>query len=132
MAPTASSDRVRGTTLQWTFTEGPQAGKTYEHTFHADGTVAYRAIADASADTLSDAQEPGAGSVSKRPVFAAYAVSDIVELVSYRADSGFTLTVALNFEHHQLVSIASTSAQWFPACGRFAAVGNPMTGTTLQ
>jgi len=131
MAPTASSDRVRGTTLRWTFTEGPQAGKTYEHTFHADGTVTYRVIEDAPADTASGAQERGAGSVSERPVYAAYAVSDTVELVSYWADSGFTLTVALNFEHHQLISIASNSEQWFPARGTFAEVGKPMTGTTL-
>jgi hypothetical protein len=124
MARTAS-DGVRGTTLQWTFTEGPQAGKTYEHTFHEDGTVEYRAIEDEAEDTLSGKQERDDGSPSERPPYAAYTVSDTVQLVSYRADSGFTLTVALNFADHRLASIASNSEQWFPARGTFEEVGKP-------
>jgi hypothetical protein len=53
----------------------------------------------------------------ERPPYAAYAVSDTVHLVSYRADSGFTLTVALNSATHQMIGIASNSEQWFPARG---------------
>jgi hypothetical protein len=125
MAGKATSDRVRGTTLRWTFTEGPQAGKTYQHTFHEDGTVEYRVVEDEPEDTSSGKQERGSGSPSERPTYAAYAVSDNVQLVSYRADSGFTLTVALNFADQQLVSIASNSEQWFPARGTFEEVGKP-------
>jgi hypothetical protein len=36
---TEASERIRDATLRWTFTNGPQAGMTYEHTFHEDGTV---------------------------------------------------------------------------------------------
>jgi hypothetical protein len=45
-----------------------------------------------------------------------------VELVSYRAESGFTLTVALNFADHRMIGIASNSEQWFPARGTFEVV----------
>ena len=123
MAGTATGDRVRGKTLRWTFTEGPQIGKTYEHTFHEDGMVVYRAIEDEPKGMSFGEQERGSESARERPEYAAYRVSDDVQLISYRAESGFTLTVALNFADHQLVSIASNSEQWFPARGTFEAAG---------
>ena len=113
------SDRVRGTTLRWTFTEGPQAGKTYEHTFHEDGTVAYRAVGDTPASAAGAPGRDGAAG-GERPAYGAFPVSDDVHLVSYLADSGFTLTVALNFADHTLASIASNESQWFPAAGTFS------------
>ena len=123
MADQRSSARVVGKTLRWTLTEGPQAGKTYEHTFHPDGTVQYRIIEETDRDPSADAAARTTGPDSERPPYAAYAVSQTVELVSYRADAGFTLTVALNFTDHQLVIIASNSEQWFPARGTFEVVG---------
>ena len=113
MASQTAGDRVSGKTLRWTFAEGPQAGKTYEHTFHEDGTVEYRSIEDGAASRST------AGQADERPRYAAYAISDDVELVSYRVGSGFTLTVVLNFADHRLASIASNSEQWFPASGTF-------------
>jgi hypothetical protein len=123
MAGTATVDRVRGKTFRWTFTEGPQAGKAYEHTFHEDGTVAYRAVENGSKQHSPAAPDGNAGSPPERPHYAAVTVSDDVEMVSYLADSGFTLTVALNFADHRLASIASNNEQWFPAQGTFAEVG---------
>ena len=32
-------DSLIGKTVRWTFADGPVAGKTYEHTFNADGSV---------------------------------------------------------------------------------------------
>jgi hypothetical protein len=124
MTRQATANRIKGKTLRWTFAEGPQAGKTYQHTFHQDGTVEYRAIAD-EPNGASGQRAGNAGRASERPRYAAYAVSDAVALVSYRAESGFTLTVALNFENHELVAIASNSDQWFPAVGYFEEAGTP-------
>jgi hypothetical protein len=115
----ATTDRLRGQTLRWTFSEGPQAGKSYEHTFNPDGTVQYRAVETGSPGRQPDA----AGAGDERPTYAAYDVSDDVVLVSYRAGSGFTLTVALNFADHRLASIASGQEQWFPARGTFEETG---------
>ena len=54
MADQRPSARVVGKTLRWTLTEGPQAGKTYEHTFHPDGTVQYRIIEETDRDPSAD------------------------------------------------------------------------------
>ena len=113
-----------------TFTEGPQAGKTYEHTFHDDGTVSYRSIGDESDATALGQQAQRSGAASERPPFAAYAVSETVHLVSYRADFGFTLTVALNFMTHEMVDIASNSERWFPARGTFTEIDTSPPGDT--
>jgi hypothetical protein len=121
MGSRASGERVTGTTLRWTFSDGAQAGKTYEHAFRQDGTVAYRAV-----EAGSGARSPNEDA-SERPSYAAYRVSDDVDLVSYRAESGFTLTVALNFSDHRLVSVASNSEQWFPATGTFEDLGSVRT-----
>jgi hypothetical protein len=120
-----TTDRVRGASLRWTFSEGPQAGKTYEHTFHDDGTVEYRAIEEQSANPPSANREGESAPAGERPRYAAYQMSADVVLVSYLAPSGFTLTIALNFTDHQLASIASNSEQWFPARGTFEEVSRP-------
>ena len=123
MADQRPSDSVVSKTVRWTLTEGPQTGKTYEHTFDPDGTVQYRIIDDMDRDPSAEAAARTTSPVSERPPYAAFAVSETVELVSYRADSGFTVTAALNFTDHQLVIIASNSEQWFPARGTFEVVG---------
>jgi hypothetical protein len=123
MPERARHDGIRGTTLRWTFSEGPQAGKTYEHTFHDDGTVTYRPVEDNPVTSASNQQPRSADAGGERPPYAVYPISENVRLVSYRADSGFTLTVALNVATHELVSIASNSEQWFPARGTFEVAG---------
>lgn len=82
MAEQRPLDRVVGKTLRWTFTEGPQAGKTYEHTFDPDGTVEYRMIEDPPRDPSIDAAARTTDLGRERPPYAAYAVSETVELVS--------------------------------------------------
>jgi hypothetical protein len=127
MAVQATDDRIRGTTLRWTFSEGPQAGKTYEHAFHQDGTVSYRTVEEHPADVSPGVASRADSPAGERPPYAAYPVSATVALVSYRADSGFTLTVALNYATHEMVGVASNSAQWFPARGTFAEIDTPRT-----
>jgi hypothetical protein len=102
------SDPIRDKTIRWTFEDGPMKGKTFEHTFGADGTVSWR---------CSDDSMKGASKYESLPV------SDVVHAVSYlSADSGFTLTTILDFATGRMVSFASNAEQLFPQRGHFEAV----------
>jgi len=100
------SGRVSGKTLRFTWTDGPTKGESHEHRFHDDGSVEYR-LAGSTADYRRE----------KR--YAAERVSDEVDLVSYLAASGYTLTVALNYRDKSIVGFASNDKQWFPVKGKF-------------
>src|SRR6185436_4449495 len=39
-----SANPIHGKTIRWTFSDGPMAKKTFEHTFEKDGTVTFREI----------------------------------------------------------------------------------------
>ncbi len=102
------SDPIRGKTLSWTFEDGPMKGKTFEHTFGADGTVSWR---------CSDGSMKGASKYESVPV------NDVVHAVSYlSSDSGFTLTTILDFGTGRMVSFASSAQQLIPQRGHFAAI----------
>jgi hypothetical protein len=40
------ADPIRGNTLRWTYEDGPVAGKAYEHSLSADGTVTYHEVGE--------------------------------------------------------------------------------------
>lgn len=109
MSEVERAAEIRGKTMSWTWTEGPTKGKTHVHVFHEDGTVEWR---DAEAS-------PSGGPAKERPEYAAFQVADGVYLVSYLAPSGFTLTVALNFQNSKIVGIASSAKDWHPIQGTF-------------
>jgi phenolic acid decarboxylase len=102
---------ISGKTLRWSWTEGPTQGKTHEHSFHADGSVEYCEID---------------GDVKGKPVrekeYAAVYIAEQVYLVSYQSSSGYTLTVAVDFNTHSLVGFASGAKDWYPIKGRFEEV----------
>ena len=100
------SGRVSGKTIKFTWTDGPTKGESHEHRFHDDGSVEYRK-AGSNADFTRE----------KR--YAAARVSDDVDLISYLAASGYTLTVALNHRDHSITGFASNDKQWFPVKGTF-------------
>ena len=104
---------IRGTTMRWSWTEGPTKGKVHEHVFHPDGTVEWH---DAGA-RAKPAEE------AERVPYAAFEVTSTVFAVSYLAKkSGFTLTVVLDFTTKQLVGFASSAKDWFPLRGTFEVV----------
>lgn len=110
-------DPFRGRSLRWTFTDGPTAGTTFEHTFHEDGTVAWNtAERPGESHVPSKEQSPGP---QERVKYAAVRVADDVHVVSYLAASGYTLTVALNFNDHRMYGFASNDKEWYPAQGHF-------------
>lgn len=108
-----SPDPITGKTIRFTWTEGPTRGETHEHVFNADGSVDYRKVGKGA--------PAGAPTHEKR--FGAMRVRDLVYIVSYLAASGFTLTVAMDFEGDTLAGFASNDKQWFPVKGTFAVAG---------
>lgn len=107
----AESDPVRGKTMQWSWTKGPTADTTHEHTFNTDGTMTWR-ILDGKA----------AGKTGSEKEYLSARVSSDVQLVSYLAHSGFTITLALNFKDGKMVGSASNGTDWFPVEGTFQVV----------
>ncbi|MEP6687889.1 MAG: MoaF N-terminal domain-containing protein [Gemmatimonadales bacterium] len=118
--PRASA--VRGTTMRWTWTDGPTKGKVHEHVFHDDGTVEWHdggASAKAPPKSPADAKASG---LPERVPYAAFEVTPKIFAVSYLATSGFTLTVVLDFATKAIVGIASGAKEWFPVQGTFEVV----------
>jgi len=113
---------VRGKTMRWAWTEGPTKGMTHEHTFHDDGTVEWRDVNAAPRDSGATASSTPNPAKKERVEYGAVKVSDDVSLVSYLSSSGFTLTVALNFNDHTVVGFASGAKEWYPVRGTFEVV----------
>ena len=120
-------DPVRGKTMRWTFTDGPTAGSTYEHTFSKTGTVRFKPVGggpDAAKPAPKAAAKKKAAKPAKpeSPKYAAMRAADDAYAVSYLSGSGYTLTVVLNFEDNTMVGFASNDKQWFPVKGTFETV----------
>jgi Low affinity iron permease/MoaF N-terminal domain len=101
-------DTLYGKTLRWTFTDGPMAGATYEHTFHQNGTVSFRAV---------EGSEHGEPTREKNA--AAVKVADDMFVVSYLGAAGYTLTVVLNFQTMKMIGFASNNKEWSQQKGTF-------------
>jgi hypothetical protein len=112
MPETPTSNSLAGRTLRWKFEAGPTAGATYEHTFEPDGSVVFCKV-EAGATS-------GKGTREKK--YASFEVAPGVQVVSYLAASGYTLTVALNFDTGRLYGFASNDKEWYPVSGTFEAV----------
>ena len=110
---------IRGKTIQFRWTEGPTRGITHVHVFHPDGTVEWH---DITPSQSAEGKRPQESGPPERPVYAAVAVADGAYLVSYLAPSGYTLSVVLNFQDHQLIGFASSAKEWFPVRGTFEVV----------
>jgi hypothetical protein len=87
---------IVGKSIAFTFADGQMAGKTFEHTFDADGSVSFQSV---------DGDERG------KPTHVDHCevetVRDDVYAISYMGDAGYTLTVILDFDSEELVSFAS-------------------------
>jgi hypothetical protein len=106
---------IRGSTIRFTWTEGPTKGTTHEHVFHEDGTVEWR-DAGAQKDRATNKAEK-----KEKPKYGAIRVADDIYVISYLA-SGYTLTVVLNFRDRRLAGFASSSKEWYPLHGTFEVV----------
>jgi len=104
------SKSLAGMTLRWRFDEGPTAGTTYEHTFRPDGRVVWRDVSKRDARGEKGGEAAGAK-------YASFEIAPAAHLVSYLSESGYTLTVALNFETQKCFGIASNQKEWYPLTG---------------
>jgi hypothetical protein len=109
------SNPIRGKTIRWTFSDGPMANKTFEHSFAGDGSVTWRMIGST---------EDKPGSAKKYEVAT---VGQDVYAVSYLSSSGYTLTVVLDYRTGRLVAFASNEKQLVLQHGTFEA---PSTSRT--
>ena len=114
------SDQVSGKTIRLSWTDGPTKGTTHEHVFHKDGTVEWRSIETDSKDKPAvKSGEPKIIKRPERPHYLGAKINNDVCMISYLAESGYTLTVVLNFSEGSTVAIASNAKDWFPALGTF-------------
>jgi hypothetical protein len=79
-----------------------------EHIFHANGSLEWRVL-----------DGPDEGRSAKVMGYAVLPVADDVYLVSYRTNSGASLTAALNFRTRSLVAVTTSQDSWYPAQGTF-------------
>jgi hypothetical protein len=107
------TDRIRGKTIRFTWTDGPTKGDTHEHVFHEDGSVEYHKVT----------KQPPKGKPTREKQYAAVRITDDVHVVSYLGSSGYTLTVVLNFRDRSIVGFASGAKEWYPVKGKFDVVG---------
>lgn len=105
---------LAGTTIRWTFADGPAAGTTYEHTFHEDGNVTWRVVSGEHQGVSRREKSYGAA----RP-------GEQILAISYLAASGHTLTVILNLETGKMVGFASSDKEWYAMHGSFEIVNPP-------
>ena len=114
------SDQVCGETIRLSWADGPTKGTTQEHVFYKDGTVEWHSIE--TGGKSKPAAESGGTKAAKKPEKPHYAgekITDDICMVSYLSQSGYTLTVVLNFSDGSTVAVASNEKGWFPAHGNF-------------
>jgi hypothetical protein len=109
------SDPITGKTLRWTYSDGPTAGKVFEHTFGTDGRVTYRMVDGGEVKTGATQ------ATAKAPVhYDVERITDDVYAVSYLApDSGYTLTSVLDAKAGTIVSFASNETKMLVQHGTF-------------
>ncbi len=125
MNPKKAVPELAGSTLRFTFTDGPTRGKTYEHMFSENGTVSFRDVDGAEASGARGANGKAAGAESKEaPRYGAFRVGDHIQAISYLASNGYTLTVVLDSNTGELQGFASNDKEWYQLHGTFEVVSN--------
>lgn len=107
---------LAGQTIRWKFEDSPTAGGSYEHTFNEDGSVSFSTL---------DGEKKGEtkGKPTRVKKYASFAVAPEVQMVSYLSpESGYTLTVAMNFETQRIYGFASNEKEWHPVSGTMEVV----------
>ena len=102
----ATAAALYGKRLRFTFTDKASAGAVYDHTFNQDGSVDFGGVKDGKAGKPTH--------VAKSAIAK---VANGIFLASYLGDSGYTLTLALNFNTGKITSFASNEKEWTQQTG---------------
>ncbi len=108
-----AANPITGHSLRFRFTDGPVAGKSFDHTFSRNGHVTFK--------------EVGSDPNAKPGVAQQYEVASLnndVHTVSYLAASGYTLTTILDFKTLKLVAFASNEKSVTMQQGTFELLGS--------
>lgn len=125
MASNTLSNQVAGHTIRLSWKDGPVQGTTQEHVFHEDGTVEWHSVGTDTAEKKGGKDGTAKKAAEKPPEKPRYTAEQITEdvcLISYLSESGYTLTVTLNFKDDSTVAIASNEKTWSPVHGTFEIV----------
>ena len=104
---------ITGYSLRFKFSDGPVAGKSFDHTFSRNGHVTFREV-----DSGPDAK-PG---VAQQ--YEVASLSGDTHAVSYLSSSGYTLTTILDFRTLKLVAFASNEKSVTMQQGTFELLGS--------
>jgi len=107
-----AANPITGHSLRFKFSEGPVAGKSYDHTFSRNGHVTFKEVGDPDA-------KPGAAQQYEVASF-----NGDVHAVSYLSGAGHTLTTILDFRSMKLVSFASNEKSLSMQQGTFELLGS--------
>ncbi|HEY8825212.1 MAG TPA: MoaF N-terminal domain-containing protein [Candidatus Limnocylindria bacterium] len=116
------SDPLRGKKIQWTYDDGPMAGKTFEHTFGEDGTVTWQETGGENKSgkpPTNGTQKTGKPGAEAKAKYEVAPINEDVCAVSYLSESGFTLTSVLDFDSGRVVSFASNEKELIRQRGMF-------------
>jgi hypothetical protein len=115
-----SKNPVAGKTIEWTFTDGPMAEKSFEHTFGTDGSVSFKMVGGEDRGKATRIERCFVEPVGK-DVYA----------VSYTSESGYTLTVVLDYRAFDLVAFASNDKGVSVSHGSFEEVSTHSNGSRI-
>lgn len=104
---------ITGHALRFKFTDGPVAGKVYDHTFSRNGLVTFR---EAGSDPNA---KPGSADQ-----YLVASMGPECYAVSYLSSSGHTLTVILDYKTLKLVAFASNEKSLTMQHGTFELLGS--------
>jgi hypothetical protein len=107
------NDPIRGSTIRWSYEDGPTKGTEFEHVFASDGTVTYKMLHKQSKS------ENGQTKKTEKPTYEVANVGPDVWAVSYLAPSGYTLTSVLDMDSGKVVSFASNEKELVVQHGTF-------------
>lgn len=104
---------ITGHSLRWKFSDGPMAGKSFDHTFSRNGNVSFREVGSDPSAKPGNAERYEVAPVGQ-DAFA----------VSYLTSSGHTLTVVLNYKTLKLIAFASNEKSLIMQQGTFELLGS--------